>query len=339
MSSIEIRIRPATPADWSAVSALLEANALPRDGAQECLADFQLALSGGEVVGSAGLEIRADVALLRSVAVTEALRGCGIARALIDAQRKAAKQRGLRALYLLTTTASAYFAALGFVRTTRDEAPAELLDLAEFRGACPCSAQLMALDLGGSKTYDFPLTIRVARPEDAEAIAAIYGPAVRETATSFEQIPPEPEEMSRRIRATLERLPWLVGLDAQGEVCGYVYASRHRERASYQWSVDTTSYIRADCRGKGVGKRLYAVLFEELVRLGYYQAFAAITLPNAASVGLHESVGFTALGVFRNVGWKLGAWRNVGWWQKTLRELDEPAGAPRLFTGLESGQA
>lgn len=94
--------------------------------------------------------------------------------------------------------------------------------------------------------------------------------------------------MRARVVSTLKLLPWLVSLDEQGVVNGYVYAGRHRERAAYQWSVDTTSYVRADSRGQGVGKALYGALFEELAGLGYFQAFAGIALPNEASVGLHE---------------------------------------------------
>jgi len=177
------------------------------------------------------------------------------------------------------------------------------------------------------------MNLRVATPDDAEAVTAIYAPIVAETAISFELEPPTIDEMRSRIAGTLQRLPWLVSLDAAGRVNGYVYASRHRERAAYQWAVDTTAYVHAAARGQGVGRRLYQALFAELVKLGYYQAFAGIALPNAASVGLHEAVGFTPLGVYRQVGYKHGQWRDVGWWQKTLQQpAGEPA-PPRVFGG------
>jgi L-amino acid N-acyltransferase YncA len=112
-----------------------------------------------------------------------------------------------------------------------------------------------------------------------------------------------------------------VSLDASGQVNGYAYAGKHRERAAYRWSVDVTAYVRSDARGQGVGRRLYRALRHELVALGYFQAFAGIALPNAASVGLHESVGFTPVGVFRQVGFKRGAWHDVGWWQWSLRQV------------------
>jgi L-amino acid N-acyltransferase YncA len=136
------------------------------------------------------------------------------------------------------------------------------------------------------------MNMRSATPEDAPAIAAIYAPIVRGTTISFELVPPTADEMRSRILSTLKGLPWLVSLDAIGAISGYAYASKHRERAAYQWSVDVSAYVRDDCRGQGIGKRLYERLFQELVDLGYYQAFAGIALPNEASVALHESVGF-----------------------------------------------
>ena len=146
------------------------------------------------------------------------------------------------------------------------------------------------------------MTIRVATPDDAEAIAAIYAPMVRDTVISFETVPPGGDEMRLRIVATLRRFPWLVSEDDEGRPDGYAYASSHRDRAAYQWSVDTTAYVRADARGCGVGGRLYVSLLARLAELGYFQAFAGIALPNAASVALHESIGFEPIGVYRRVG-------------------------------------
>ena len=174
------------------------------------------------------------------------------------------------------------------------------------------------------------MSLRSATPDDAEAIAGIYGPIVATTPISFELEVPSVEEMRSRIVATLPRRPWLVSLDDAGRVNGYVYASPHRERAAYQWSVDTTAYVREDSRGQGVGRRLYEELFRQLVEQGYYQAFAGIALPNEASVGLHEALGFQPLGVYRKVGFKQGAWRDVGWWQKELQPTGAEPGPPRV---------
>jgi phosphinothricin acetyltransferase len=169
--------------------------------------------------------------------------------------------------------------------------------------------------------------IRLATPEDAPGVQAIYAPVVRDTAISFELEPPSVEDMRKRIGDVLERLPWLV-CEHRGEICGYAYASPHRARAAYQWSVDVSVYIHARARRSGVGRGLYRSLFALLTLQGMYHAYAGITLPNPASVGLHESLGFTPVGIYQAVGYKRGTWHDVGWWQLALRPLDTPPGPP-----------
>ena len=176
-------------------------------------------------------------------------------------------------------------------------------------------------------------TMRVARPEDAEAIVTIYTPIVRDTAISFEVEPPTPLEMHERIATTLRRLPWLV-CEHQGEVLGYVYASPHRARAAYQWSVDVSVYIHAQVRRTGMGRALYHALFQLLSLQGFYQGFAGITLPNPASVGLHEALGFQPVGVYQAVGYKLGVWHDVGWWQRALQPRPSLPTPPIAFEVL-----
>lgn len=190
-------------------------------------------------------------------------------------------------------------------------------------------AQLRRADidnLGGPRLN----IIRTALPDDAAAVAAIYDPIVRDTTISFETEVPGEAEMRSRIQKTLATLPWLVAEDATGAVSGYAYASKHRERVAYQWAVDVTVYVREDQRGRGIGRALYGRLLPLLAELGYCEAFAGIALPNAGSVGLHEAVGFEAIGVYRRVGFKLGTWRDVGWWQKSLAAPDAPT-VPRPF--------
>jgi len=172
------------------------------------------------------------------------------------------------------------------------------------------------------------MKIRSAKPDDAEAIAAIYAPIVLETTISFEWEPPTADAFRARIAKTLTKYPWLIALDDSDTVAGFVYAGSHRDPPSYQWSVNTSVFIRNDCRGQGVGKALYTELFRELVTLGYHRAFAGIALPNAASIALHASVGFKPLGVYERVGFKFGAWRDVGWWQRELQPPGEADPAP-----------
>ena len=160
-------------------------------------------------------------------------------------------------------------------------------------------------------------TIRLATPQDATAILEIYAPIVRDTAISFELNPPDLSDMQQRIQQTLARWPWLV-CDRNGEVLGYVYASQHRARAAYQWSVDVSVYIQDGMRRTGIGRALYTSLFALLTLQRFRNCYAGITLPNPGSVSLHEALGFQPVGVYRNVGYKLEAWHDVGWWQMAL---------------------
>jgi phosphinothricin acetyltransferase len=178
--------------------------------------------------------------------------------------------------------------------------------------------------------------IRLAGIDDAADIAAIYRPYVTDAVTSFEIEPPDAREMSGRIAAVLARAPWLVYMDANGAPIGYAYASRHHERAAYAWSVDVAVYIHAAHHRRGVGRALYETLFSLLRLQGYYVAHAGITLPNAASVGLHESLGFQPVGVYPSVGWKFGAWRDVGWWRLELQPLPTTPAPPLSLADAQS---
>jgi L-amino acid N-acyltransferase YncA len=161
-------------------------------------------------------------------------------------------------------------------------------------------------------------TIRDADPDrDAEACAAIYAPSVEGSVVSFEERAPDAAEIAARIAAISTTHPWLVAEEG-GEVVGYAYACHHRERAAYRWAADVSVYVAAGQRGQGHGRGLYEALFERLRAQGFQVACAGITLPNEASVGLHEQLGFVAVGVMRRIGWKQGAWRDVGWWQLEL---------------------
>ena len=176
--------------------------------------------------------------------------------------------------------------------------------------------------------------IRDASTSDAPAIAAIYAPIVQDTVISFELEPPGPDEFMRRIEKTLAKTPWLV-CEEKGVLAGYAYASEHRERKAYQWSVEVSVYVAAAFRGKGVGRELYLELFSILRKLGYVNAYAGVTLPNPASVGLHESLGFTPVGVYRNIGYKSGAWHDVGWWQLALTEHSRDPRPPTPYRSNE----
>ncbi len=154
--------------------------------------------------------------------------------------------------------------------------------------------------------------IRPATPRDAAAIAGIYAHYVRETVISFEEVPPTPEEIAARIeRIRGATLPFLVAA-AGDEVVGYAYAAPWRDRSAYRFSVETSIYLALDRVGQGIGTRLYDTLLDLLKQAGLHAAIGGITLPNAASVALHERLGFRKVAQFEQVGFKLGRWLDVG---------------------------
>ena len=164
------------------------------------------------------------------------------------------------------------------------------------------------------------MLIRHADPgRDAAAIAQIYAPYVRDSVISLEELPPDVDEMEGRMQRITERYPWLIA-ELDGQVAGYAYGSAHHERAAYRWSADVTVYLSPAHHRRGIGRALYTALFQLLVRQSVYVACAGVTLPNPASVGLHEAMGFTPVGIYRNVSWKFGSWHDVGWWELQLRE-------------------
>ncbi len=174
------------------------------------------------------------------------------------------------------------------------------------------------------------MTMRIARVEDAAGIAAIYDPIVAMSPISFEVEPPGESGMRERIEETLAFYPWLVD-DREGVVAGYAYAARHSSRSGYAWAVSTSVYVHPFFHRRGIGRALYRWLFEILVAQGFVTAYAGITLPNAGSVGLHEAVGFTPVGVYRTAGFKMGAWYDVGWWQRPLQAAPRVPAPPRAF--------
>jgi phosphinothricin acetyltransferase len=172
------------------------------------------------------------------------------------------------------------------------------------------------------------VTIRIAREADAEAVVKIYGPVVRDTAISFEVEPPTPDEIRGRIRTVLEHAPWLV-CEIDGTVAGYAYAGKFHARAAYQWTVEVTVYVHADHHRRGVARGLYTSLLAGLRVQGFRTAVGIIALPNPASVGLHERMGFLRGGFLHAVGYKHGRWHDVGWWELALGERTPVPPPPR----------
>lgn len=173
--------------------------------------------------------------------------------------------------------------------------------------------------------------IRPATIEDATSIAEIYMPYVESLSVSFEQRAPSPKEMARRIESVLETYPWLIA-ESDGEIVGYAYASRFRERWAYRFAVETAIYIASHRQREGIGRQLYMALIRTLSAQGYTQALATIALPNEGSIDMHEAVGFRRAGVWRGVGFKHGEWRDVGLWQRPLALMEDVPDEPKPFS-------
>jgi L-amino acid N-acyltransferase YncA len=152
---------------------------------------------------------------------------------------------------------------------------------------------------------------------DIPAILEIYNYYVCHTAISFETEVPDLTAFTERFNNIAACYPFLVYKE-NGEILGYAYGGKHRQRQAYKWSVDVTIYLDKDARGRGIGKLLYSNLFDLLKKQGFYTAYAGITLPNEQSVGIHEHFGFKKVAHYNKVGYKRDQWWDVGWWELEL---------------------
>jgi L-amino acid N-acyltransferase YncA len=164
-------------------------------------------------------------------------------------------------------------------------------------------------------------TIREGTSADAEALLAIYRPIVLHSAISFELEPPTLEAFRSRLEKALANYVWLVA-EVNGRTAGYAYGTSHRAREAYQYAVETSAYVHPDYYRRGIGLALYKKLLPNLAKKGYCNAYAAVALPNEASIALHKRAGFEYIGTFPLVGRKFGRWHDVSWWHCPLR--DEP---------------
>jgi Sortase and related acyltransferases len=173
--------------------------------------------------------------------------------------------------------------------------------------------------------------LRPATAADAEGMLKVYAQYVRTTAATFEYEPPDIAEFISRIEKIQTNFPWLV-CECNGEVAGYVYASKHRERVAYQWSPESTIYIAEAHHGTGIARIMYEALFDILKYQGYMNVYASVLATNVNSNRFHKAMGFEDIGTFRNVGYKLGAWHSNNWYQLHLAAHTLNPLAPRLMS-------
>ncbi|MDD4849086.1 MAG: GNAT family N-acetyltransferase [Gemmiger sp.] len=168
------------------------------------------------------------------------------------------------------------------------------------------------------------VTVRLATPEDAEAVVALYGWYVTHTTATFQYTVPTVAEYRQKIADTLEKAPFLVAYCADGSLRGYACAHLWHEREAYAWDVETTIYCAPEGVGCGVGRRLYTALLAMLKAQGYYNAFALVASPNPASDAFHKAMGFVRFGLEPRTGYKFGQWQGLGYWMLPL----QPGTAP-----------
>ena len=176
--------------------------------------------------------------------------------------------------------------------------------------------------------------VRIAQISDAPGIMDIYVPYILNTAISFETEIPPLDQFEKRIEKCLQKYPWLVCTIDELISC-YVYASIHREREAYQWTCECSVYVRSQYRGRGIGKIMYDTLFHILRMQGFKNVYAGITLPNEASIKLHEKCGFERFATYENIGYKLGGWKTVGWWRLQINDYDQKPAPPIMFPSLD----
>ena len=181
------------------------------------------------------------------------------------------------------------------------------------------------------------LEIRIAREKDAEELLKIYSYYVKNTAITFDYEVPTVEEFSEKIGKVLEKYPYLVAI-LEGEIVGYAYVGTFKDKAAYDWAVETTVYVHKDKKGHGIGKALYLKLEEILAKQNILNMEACIAYTETedeyltnASVRFHEKLGYRMVGEFRKCGYKFNHWYNMVWMEKHIGEHEELQGEIRTF--------
>lgn len=161
--------------------------------------------------------------------------------------------------------------------------------------------------------------IRKVKLEDAKEIAEIYNYYILNSCVTFEEIPVSIEEMGRRIQATFLKFPWLV-YEKDMEIIGYAYASVWKPRSAYKHTIESTVYLKNEATKNGIGSLLYKELISQLTNLGFHAVIGGISLPNEASIALHEKFGFKKVAQLKEVGYKFKKWVDVGYWELLINK-------------------
>lgn len=160
--------------------------------------------------------------------------------------------------------------------------------------------------------------IRNITVNDAQAICDIYNYYILNSISTFESQPLSVNEIIKRIKRITEKYPWIVH-EEEGRLLAYAYADEWKSRKAYKHTVESTIYLKSGESGRGIGKKLYTFLLDELTKIDIHAVISGISLPNEASVALHEKLGFEKIAHFKEVGNKFDKWIDVGYWQLIIK--------------------
>ncbi|MEE1243689.1 MAG: N-acetyltransferase family protein [Frisingicoccus sp.] len=177
------------------------------------------------------------------------------------------------------------------------------------------------------------MILQLIKEEDIAEVLEIYAPYVQNTAITYEYDIPSLNSFSERVHHYTEQYPWIVAKD-QGRIAGYAYASEYRSREAYQWGCELSVYLRPEYQGNDLGRTLYSALMDLLSLQGYYTVYGVISLPNPASLGLHNQLGFSMEGVQKNCGYKLDSWHDAAIMSKALQDYTSPSAPPKSIHEL-----
>jgi len=156
--------------------------------------------------------------------------------------------------------------------------------------------------------------IRPINNNDIGVITEIYNYYIKYSISTFEEIEISVKEMTKRVDSILLEFPFLV-YEINKEILGYAYASKWNKRSAYKFTAESSVYLHQDAVGKGIGTLLYVALIDILRQATYHSVIGGVSLPNAASVALHEKLGYKKAAHYKEVGYKFDKWIDVGYWQ------------------------
>jgi phosphinothricin acetyltransferase len=315
-----ITICPAKPGDLPAILDLIRSVNLPPNGIEDSLEYFWVAREGEQTVGTIGLEVYANLALLRSVAVSPKRQCTGLGRVLTDMALSYLTTRQFQTVYLLTTTAESFFARYGFLSIPRSEVPTSVQDSVEFQSACPDTATCMAQTF----TYRPPavtseLLIRAAQFPDLPAIRAIHNQGILDRVATLDAEPHTAEEALAWFGKHGLRHPVLVA-ETTGTIAGWASLNIFNPRKAYQYVADLSVYIERQQRGKGIGSQLLQAVTSLGQELGYHKIVLSAFPSNTAGMHLYARQRFTTVGIYKEMGQLDGRWVDTIIMEKLLDE-------------------